>query len=168
MRWALILIFLFVAARASAFEIKSESFLNGADIGSKYTCDADNVSPEISWIDAPDKTQSFALICDDPDSPSGTWTHWIIFNIPKEKTSLKENLPTIGTFDDGMIQGRNDFGKTGYYGPCPPYGTHRYFFKLYALDVELLLDENSSKEDLLERMQGHVLGQTQMYCKYQR
>jgi len=169
MRWVMIFIFLFLPSLASALEIKSGSFLNESDIPSEYTCDAQNVSPQISWSQAPDNTVSFVLICDDPDSPSKSWTHWVVFNIPKEKSSLQEKLPAIGTFDDGMIQGRNDFGKTGYYGPCPPPGDpHRYFFKLFALDIELLLDENSSKDDVLGRIEGHILAQAQIFGRYQR
>jgi len=169
MRWVLILFFLFFPRLACAFEIRSEAFLNGSDIPSKHACDAQNFSPEVSWVDPPQRTQSFVLICDDPDSPSKSWTHWVVFNIPKEKNSLLENMPTLGTFDDGMIQGRNDFGKIGYYGPCPPPGKpHRYFFKIYALDIELLLDENSTKDAVLSRMEGHILAQAQIYGKYQR
>lgn len=169
MRWILILAILLTPSMAKALEIKSDSFLEGESIPTKYACDADNLSPQLSWNNPPLKTETFVLICEDPDAPSGIWSHWVVFNIPKEKSSLKEGIPTIGAFDDGMIQGRNSSGKIGYEGPCPPPGNpHRYFFKLYALDVELLLDEDTNRDILLKRISGHILAQAQIYGTYQR
>lgn len=152
-----------------ALTLRSASFDNGGPIRSTYTCDADNISPELSWGDVPSGTKSLALICDDPDAPSKTWTHWIIFNIPPEKKGLEEAVPMVGTFDDGTIQGLNDFGKIGYGGPCPPpNGAHRYFFRLYALDNNLILDEYASKDAVLRTMQGHILAEAEIFGTYSR
>lgn len=160
---------LFFPTDAKALEIKSDAFPNGGYISSQYACDSDNISPALNWSDVPSDTKSFVLICDDPDAPFKRWTHWIVFNIPKDKTNLSKNIPQIGILGDGMIQGINDFGRVGYGGPCPPPGrAHRYFFKLYALDSELDLDENSTKEAVLEAIKGHVISETETFGIYQR
>lgn len=160
---------LFFSADAVALEIKSDAFQNGGYMPSQYTCDSDNISPSLSWNDVPSGTKSFVLICDDPDAPFKRWTHWVVFNIPKDKTSLSENIPQRGILDDATIQGINDFGKAGYGGPCPPAGKgHRYSFKLYALDSILDLDENSTKEAVLEASNGHVIAEAQTFGIYQR
>ncbi len=152
-----------------AFVVHSTAFDEGGWIPKKYTCEGENVSPEIVWQNPPEGTQSFALICDDPDAPMKVWVHWVIWGIPKDATSLKEAIPTEPTLDDGSLQGKNDFGKIGYGGPCPPPGKpHRYFFKLYALDTIPQLEPGATKDELLKAIDGHILGQCQTMGKYQR
>ncbi|MGB4292887.1 MAG: YbhB/YbcL family Raf kinase inhibitor-like protein [Bacteroidales bacterium] len=149
-------------------EIKSPAFKEGELIPSKYTCDGPDISPPLEWSDAPAGTRSFALISDDPDAPVGTWVHWVIFNIPANVNRLNENIPKKDVLSNGARQGRNDFGRIGYGGPCPPGGTHRYYFKLYALDKELDLKAGSTKRDLLKDMEGHVLAEAYLMGKYKR
>lgn len=149
-------------------EIKSPAFAEGEMIPKKYTCDDVNVSPPLQWSGAPEGTKSYALIADDPDAPVGTWVHWVLFNIPADVTQLPENFPPQDKFDNGAVHGKNDFRKLGYGGPCPPGGTHRYFFKLYALDTTLDLKPGASKKDVLNAMKGHVLDQCQLMGKYKR
>lgn len=149
-------------------EIKSPAFKEGELIPSKYTCDGPDISPPLEWSDAPAGTRSFALISDDPDAPVGTWVHWVIFNIPANVNRLDEDIPKKDVLSNGARQGRNDFGRFGYGGPCPPGGTHRYYFKLYALDKELDLKAGSTKRDLLKAMEGHVLAEAYLMGKYKR
>ncbi|MFH1829263.1 MAG: YbhB/YbcL family Raf kinase inhibitor-like protein [Pseudomonadota bacterium] len=152
-----------------AFELKSISFNEGASIPSKYTCDGENISPPLSWSGAPAGTKSFALISDDPDAPvMGAWVHWVAWNIPTGSTSFKEGMDKGATLSNGTKQGMSDFKKPGYGGPCPPSGTHRYFFKLYALDTTLDLPATSTKKDLEAAMKGHILAQTQLMGTYSR
>jgi len=151
------------------FTISSPSFHNGAPIPKKFTCDGADVSPELHWTSAPAGTKSFALIADDPDAPAGTWTHWVLFDLPAESTSLSENVPKTGDLPNAAHQGRNDFRRIGYGGPCPPAGKpHRYFFKLYALDRKLDLKPGASKQDVEQAMQGHINAQTEVFGRYQR
>ncbi|MCK5708749.1 MAG: YbhB/YbcL family Raf kinase inhibitor-like protein [Candidatus Aureabacteria bacterium] len=150
-------------------EIKSSSFNNNAFIPSKHAYRPSNFSPPLSWSGVPKDTMSFVLICDDPDAPVGTWVHWVIFNIPKEKTVLEENVPHDGKLTDGSIQGKSDFGSLGYGGPYPPPGKpHRYFFKLYAIDIMLDLKEGVLKEDVLKAISGHVLAEAEIVGLYKR
>ena len=152
-----------------AFTISSPSFQNDASIPKKFTCDGADVSPELHWSSPPAGTQSFALISDDPDAPVGTWTHWVLFDLPAETTSLPENVAKVDELPAGGRQGRNDFRKIGYGGPCPPPGKpHRYFFKLYALDKRLNLKPGASKQEVEQAMQGHILGRAELMGKYQR
>jgi Raf kinase inhibitor-like YbhB/YbcL family protein len=154
---------------AVAFTISSPSFHNGGQIPKKFTCEDADVSPELQWTSPPAGTESLALIVDDPDAPAGTWTHWVVFNLPAQSTSLPENVAKADELPGGGYQGRNDFRKLGYGGPCPPAGKpHRYFFKLYALDRKLDLKPGASKQELEQAMQGHVLGQAELFGKYQR
>jgi Raf kinase inhibitor-like YbhB/YbcL family protein len=156
-------------ARTMAFAMSSMSFQNGGDIPRKFTCDGADVSPELSWSEPPAGTQSFALIADDPDAPSGTWTHWVLFDVPPATSSLAEGVSKIDELPGGERQGRNDFHKIGYNGPCPPPGKpHRYFFKLYALDRKLVLKPATSKQEVEQAMQGHILGDAKWMGKYQR
>ena len=150
------------------FVITSDAFSEGGLIPSKYTCDGQNTSPPLLWYGAPSNTQSFALISDDPDAPVGTWIHWIVFNMPATATGLPEAVPPSSKLSDGSLQGRNSWPQTGYGGPCPPSGTHRYFFKLYALDQVLALPAGATKEELLSAMKGHVLAESQLMGKYAR
>ena len=145
------------------------AFVIGGDIAKKFTCDGDDVTPQLSWSNPPAGTESFALIADDPDAPSGTWTHWVAFNLPKGSGGLPENAPKVNQLPRGGYQGRNDFRKVGYGGPCPPRGKpHRYFFKLYALDGPLSLKAGASRQELEEAMWGHILGQADWAGKYGR
>jgi Raf kinase inhibitor-like YbhB/YbcL family protein len=152
-----------------SFAVKTTAFANGSVIPGKYTCDGADVSPALSWSDAPAGTQSFALIADDPDAPVGTWTHWVLWNIPATSTALPEAVASAGESADGLRQGRNDFHRIGYGGPCPPPGKpHRYFFKLYALDAKLDVKAGNGRSDLERAMKGHVLSQTEWMGTYGR
>jgi Raf kinase inhibitor-like YbhB/YbcL family protein len=149
--------------------ISSTAFNDNDAIPKQHTGDGANTSPPLRWSDPPEGTQSFALICDDPDAPRGTWVHWVLFNLPLESHELPEGVPTRETLGDGAKQGKNDFGKIGYGGPAPPKGKpHRYFFKLYALDTKLDLAAGATKAQLLAAMKGHVLAEGQLMGKYQR
>jgi Raf kinase inhibitor-like YbhB/YbcL family protein len=152
-----------------AFTISSSSFQNGGEIPKKFACDGADVSPELSWSEPPAGSKSFALIADDPDAPVGTWTHWVVFDLPASITSLPENVSKVDELPSGGRQGRNDFRKIGYGGPCPPPGKpHRYFFKLYALDSKLNLKPGSSKQEVEQAMQGHILGKAEWMGRYRR
>ena len=148
--------------------VKSDSFSDGGMIPAKYTCDGANISPQLSWDNAPKGTKSFVLICEDPDAPMGTFTHWILYDIPADVHELPENLPKDKVLPNGAKQGIADFKKIGYGGPCPPSGTHRYYFKLYSLDTLLNLEPGLKKEDILKAMNGHILAQGQIMGKYTR
>jgi Raf kinase inhibitor-like YbhB/YbcL family protein len=139
-------------------EVKSPDFPSGRTIPKQFTCDGADLSPALQWNAPPTGTQSFALIADDPDAPVGTWVHWVVFDLPANLRSLPQAVPKEDQLPDGSRQGRNDFGKVGYGGPCPPPGkAHRYFFKLYALDTKLNLSSSSTKKDVERAMQNHVL-----------
>ncbi|MFY9418090.1 MAG: YbhB/YbcL family Raf kinase inhibitor-like protein [Bacteroidales bacterium] len=148
--------------------VKSDSFSDGGMIPAKYTCDGANISPHLSWDNVPKDTKSFVLICEDPDAPMGTFTHWILYDIPADVHELPENLPKDKVLPNGAKQGIADFKKIGYGGPCPPSGTHRYYFKLYSLDTLLNLEPGLKKEDILKAMNGHILAQGQIMGKYTR
>jgi Raf kinase inhibitor-like YbhB/YbcL family protein len=149
--------------RAMALELKSSVFAEGKPIPSKYTCDGGDVSPPLAWSGAPQGTKSFALIADDPDAPMGTWVHWVTWNIPATATAFPE-----GNVASGTKQGITDFKRPGYGGPCPPSGTHRYFFKLYALDTALELPATANKGQLETAMKGHIVAQAQLMGTYAR
>ena len=151
-----------------ALTITSTAFEEGAMIPGQYTCDGADISPPLSWSGVPQGTQSLALISDDPDAPAGTWVHWVLFNIPPDSTGLPEKVPTDEVLAGGARHGMTDFGRFGYGGPCPPSGTHRYYFKLYALDTMLDLSGRITKEDLLGAMEGHILAEAQLMGKYKR
>jgi len=152
-----------------AFAVSSSSFPNGGDIPRKFTCDGADVSPEISWSAPPAGTKSLALIADDPDAPVGTWVHWVLYDLPPGTTGLAEAVNKIDELPAGGRQGRNDFRKIGYGGPCPPPGKpHRYFFKLYALDKALNLAAGATKQEVEKAMAGHILGQAEWMGKYRR
>jgi Raf kinase inhibitor-like YbhB/YbcL family protein len=153
---------------AEKMKIESPAFAEGSLIPEKYTCDGEDISPPLRWNDLPQGASSLALICDDPDAPAGTWVHWVIFNIPYTAEGLPESVPAETKLADGSIQGTNDFKKIGYGGPCPPGGTHRYFFKLYALDCMIELDAGTTKWKLTQAMKGHVLAEAQWMGKYKR
>lgn len=157
-------------AESKKMEIKVTSidFKEGELIPSLFTCEGENISPQISWVDYPKNTKSFALIADDPDAPMGTWVHWVVYNIPSNISELKQNFPLDKEFPNGIKQGITDFAKTGYGGPCPPSGIHRYFFKVYALDTILNAPNKLTKKDLLKAMEGHILAKGELIGKYRR
>ena len=149
--------------------VSSSAFQEGEGIPAKYSCEGQDISPPLVWSEAPGQTQSFALIMDDPDAPGRVFTHWVLFNIPSDSRELPEAVPTQSQLSNGALQGRNDFGKIGYGGPCPPPGRpHRYQFTLYALDQPLDLTAGASKKQVLDAMQGHILAQGQLMGTYQR
>ncbi|MFQ5532982.1 MAG: YbhB/YbcL family Raf kinase inhibitor-like protein, partial [Candidatus Methylomirabilales bacterium] len=147
-------------------QMTSQAFEAGGMIPAKYTCDGPDVSVPLRWTDPPAGTQSFALIADDPDAPVGTWVHWVVWNIPASASGLDENLPKTASLPNGAKQGTTDFRRIGYGGPCPPSGTHRYFFKLYALDTTLDLPSSTTKRDLEQAIEGHILAQAELMGRY--
>ncbi len=149
-------------------KIKSPAFVPGGKIPGKYTCDGMDISPPLIWTSGPEGTKTFALICDDPDAPMGTWVHWVLFNLPADIIELRENVQPGRELERGAKQGMNDFRKIGYGGPCPPGGTHRYYFKLYALDTEINLEAGATKSELLEAMEDHILAEGQLMGRYER
>lgn len=149
-------------------QLTSSAFEEGKFIPSKYTCDGADISPPLKWSNAPQNTKTFALICDDPDAPVGTWVHWVLYDIPSTVTELPEGVPSDKTLSSGAIHGINDFRKYGYGGPCPPSGTHRYYFKIYALDTELKLAPGAKKSDVEKAMEGHILATGQLMGRYKR
>ena len=146
-----------------SIHVTSTAFNEGENIPKEYSCDGENLSPPLAWSDVPQGTQSLVLIVDDPDAPSGTFVHWVVYDLPAALASLPEGASGIGR------EGVNGFRKSGFGGPCPPRGsTHRYFFKLYALDMVLGLKAGASKAEVEKAMQGHILAQGQLVGKYGR
>lgn len=148
-------------------KVTSTAFKEGEAIPPQYTCDGVNISPSLEWTPAPG-AKTLAIVCDDPDAPAGTWTHWLVYNLPGATMGLIENMPAQDKVGGGGMQGTNDFGKIGYGGPCPPRGTHRYFFKVYVLDSELPLKPGATKDQLMKAMEGHVIAQGQLAGLYSR
>lgn len=146
-----------------SMDIKSSAFDNNAQIPASYTCDGQNISPPLSFADVPPEAKSLALIVDDPDAPMGTWVHWLVWNINPDLKEVDEDSKPAGG-----VEGVTSFGSAGWGGPCPPSGTHRYFFKLYALDVKLELDPSSRREALERAMKGHILDQAELIGLYSR
>jgi hypothetical protein len=158
---------------AMGFSLSSPSFAEGAPIPKKQTCDGSDLSPPLVWQGAPAGTKAFALVVDDPDAPPGTWVHWVIYDIPGDVKGLEEGVPKTETLANGAKQGMawgvDRFNKLGYTGPCPPPGaTHRYYFKLTALDAPLGLPPKAGKFDVEKAMKGHVLAETQLMGRYGR
>jgi len=151
-----------------ALQLTSPVFIQGNPIPAVYTCTGRNISPALAWGEPPSGTQAFALIMDDPDAPGGTWTHWVLFNLPGSTRSLSENVPPGASLPDGSLQGKNSWGNAGYGGPCPPSGTHRYFFKLFALDRALDLTSGADAARLVKAMQGHVLAKVELMGTYRK
>ena len=150
-------------------ELTTTAFAEGANIPREHTGDGANSAPPLKWPDPPPGTRSFALICDDPDAPRGTWVHWVLFNLPADQRELGEGVPAQEALPSGAKQGKNDFGKVGYGGPSPPAGKpHRYFFRLYALDVPLDLAAGATKGQVVAAMKGHVLAEGQLMGRYGR
>ena len=152
-----------------SFNVLTPAFTNGGDIPNRYTCMGENVSPALTWNETPNGTHSLTLIVDDPDAPAGTWTHWMIWNIPVHLTALQAAVAVKETLDNGARQGTNDFGRIGYGGPCPPPGKpHRYFFRLYALDSVLALKAGASRSELEIAMKHHVVSQAEWMGRFKR
>jgi len=164
----LIALLALAAGGGTTMELKSPAFAHGAPIPLEYTCDGKDISPPLSFTGTAPGTRSLALIADDPDAPVGTWIHWVAWNIPAGAGSLPANLPKKEALQDGTRQGINDFQSAGYGGPCPPSGTHRYFFRLYALDVTLDLPATTIRKDLDRAMRGHILAQAELLGTYSR
>lgn len=157
-----------VDVAAGELTVTSHAFEQGGMIPAKYTCDGANVSPSLRWAGAPQGTQSFAIIADDPDAPTGTWVHWVLFDLPPTVDMIPEGVPPIRKLANAEKHGISDFKKYGYGGPCPPTGTHRYYFKVYALDQMLQLDSDVTKDTLLEAMEGHILAKGELMGRYER
>jgi Raf kinase inhibitor-like YbhB/YbcL family protein len=152
-----------------SIEVTSTAFQEGTTIPKQYTGDGADQSPPLHWSEPPSGTKSIALICDDPDAPLGTWVHWVLFNLPSQTRELDEGVPTTETLASGAKHGKNDFGNIGYGGPAPPKGkAHRYFFKLYALDVAVDLNPGATKAQLEDAMKGHILAEGQLMGTYKR
>jgi len=134
----------------------------------KYTCDSVNVSPPLAWSGVPDSAVTLALICDDPDAPGMTWVHWVMYNIPPDTNSIDENVSTDTVLTNGAVQGTTDFKRVGYGGPCPPSGTHRYFFKLYALDYGPEFEGPVTKDVLIKAIKDHVMAEGVLMGRYKR
>ena len=152
----------------SSIKLTSKAFNEGQAIPRGYTCDGTNVSPPLEWTGVPKSAKTLAIVADDPDAPAGTWVHWVLYNLPFDVIGIVENTPPNETLLGGGMQGTNDFQKIGYGGPCPPRGSHRYFFKIYALDSELPLKPGATKADLEKAMDGHVISQGQLIGTYRR
>lgn len=149
-------------------ELRSPAFAEGGRIPPKHTCDGKDVSPTLSWTGLPAGAKSLALTCDDPDAPSGLWVHWVVFDLPPSATGLPEAVPATPEMPEGGRQGKNDFRKIGYGGPCPPRGTHRYVFTLYAVDRMLGLPAGAARPDLLAALRNHTLGEATLTGTYSR
>jgi Raf kinase inhibitor-like YbhB/YbcL family protein len=153
---------------AGQFNVTSPAFRDGEAIPRKYTCDGKDISPAIQFASIPAGTKSLALISDDPDAPGGTWVHWVLFNLPADTTTIEANIPAKADLSNGAKHGRNSWGKAAYGGPCPPDGTHRYFFKVYALDIMLPLKKGAFIRNLEKAMKGHILAMGQIMGTYSR
>jgi Raf kinase inhibitor-like YbhB/YbcL family protein len=152
-----------------ALQLKAPAFAAGGDIPALFTCDGQDRSPALQWNSPPKTSQSLAITMDDPDAPAGTWVHWVLYNLPPNTRDLPEGVPTQPELPSGARQGRNDFRRIGYGGPCPPPGpAHRYFFRLYALDVKLSLSAGIDRRDLDRAMIGHILEQAEFMGRYRR
>jgi Raf kinase inhibitor-like YbhB/YbcL family protein len=146
---------------ASSISVTTPAFQAGGDVAAKFTCNGANVNPELKINGVPNEAKSLVLIVDDPDAPRGLFTHWVVWNIDPKTTRVAENsAPTAG------VQGINDFGKRNYGGPCPPSGTHRYFFKIFALDTKLELKPGARRAELDAAMRGHILAQGELMARY--
>ncbi len=151
-----------------AFELTSNAFNAGEAIPTQYTCDGDDISPPLQWSNPPAGTKSLVLICDDPDAPVGTWVHWVVYDLPPDLNSLPEGMPPDEHPAVGGTHGINSWRRTGYGGPCPPGGRHRYFFRLYALDTTLNLEARASARQVRQAMEGHILAQAELMGTYSR
>ena len=152
--------------------LTSAAFQDGGMIPKTYTCDGSDRSPPLEWTGVPEEARSLALICDDPDAPGGTWSHWVVYNMAPQARTLGEGIAPAERFElEGGLsvrQGKNDFGKIGYGGPCPPRGTHRYFFRLYALDIEIDPGAGATRSTVLQAIDRHIVAEGRLMGKYSR
>ncbi|HEC82696.1 MAG TPA: YbhB/YbcL family Raf kinase inhibitor-like protein [Thermoplasmatales archaeon] len=149
--------------------IESPAFREGDVIPVKYTCDGEDMSSPLKWRDVPSNAKSIAIICEDPDAPLIKWIHWIIYNIPPEIGELNENIPKKEEIEGGIRQGKNSWNKFGYGGPCPPgKKPHRYYFRMYALDIKINVQQPLKKRNLLKLMEGHIIEEAELMGKYSR
>ncbi len=153
---------------AMTIELTSTAFSEGRPIPARYTCTGEDISPPLAWRGAPSGTQSFALIMDDPDAPGRTWVHWVVINLPATATGLPAAIRSNGDLPGEAVHGQNSWRRNDYGGPCPPSGTHRYFFKLYALDTALDLAPGATKQQVLDALAGHVLAEGQLMGTYKK
>ena len=151
-----------------AMKIESPGFTNGGFLPSVYSCDGRDISPELRWSGVPSQAKSLVHLCEDPDAPGGMFVHWVVFNIPVSASGLPEGVSSQELQKIGAKQGRTDFGRIGYGGPCPPSGVHRYFFKLYAITTTLSLPEGCTRKDVLKAIEGHIVANAEIMGKYQR
>jgi Raf kinase inhibitor-like YbhB/YbcL family protein len=151
-------------------QLTSSAFENEARIPAKYTCEGEDVSPPLSWSGVPDAAKVLVLICDDPDAPDGTWSHWVVYNLPPTPGELKENASLSDRFSEGLREGQNDFGRQGYGGPCPPHGDgeHRYHFRLFALDDALDLTGSVTRGQIMDEIQGKTLDEAVLIGMFSR
>jgi Raf kinase inhibitor-like YbhB/YbcL family protein len=159
--------------RRLTINLESPAFADGGNIPKIYTCDGEDISPPLKWSEVPQAARSLALLVEDPDAPRGTWTHWVLFDLPADVRELPRKVPTqervkVDSSGKTARQGTNDFGKTGYGGPCPPSGTHRYVFRLFAIDTQLTLGSKATRQDLLSALKGHVLAEGKLTGRYSR
>jgi len=170
--WYAVLVTILLCAIAKggtmSMTVSSTAFGSHESVPSQYTCDGPDISPPIAWDSVPLHAKSIALVCDDPDAPGGTWVHWVCYDIPPGTDSLAESQPKTGALACGGKQGKNDFGHTGWGGPCPPSGTHRYFFKVYCLDIMLNLPAGKTKKEVENAMKGHIIDKGELVGVYSR
>jgi Raf kinase inhibitor-like YbhB/YbcL family protein len=156
--------------RIMPIEITSTAFKESDDIPTRFTCDGENLSPPLSWTGVPREAQSVALIMNDPDAPNGTFTHWVLYNLPRDTNGLPEGVSDDETLADGARHAKNGSGNFGYTGPCPPegHGSHRYYFRIYALDGQLTLNEGATGDDLMNAIDGHIIDEGHLMGRYER
>ncbi len=154
--------------RGAGLDLQSDAFEHGRPIPVRHTADGSDVSPPLRWRGLPEGTASLALICEDPDAPRGTWVHWVLYDLPPTVASLSEGIAALESTPEGATHGRNDFGRLGYGGPAPPSGTHRYFFRLFALDRRLGLAPGATAQALRRAMDGHILAEAERMGTYSR
>lgn len=156
------------SAKEAVLTVESSAFDDGEQMPYKYSLSGPNISPPISWSGVPKNAKSVAIICDDPDTSRGIWTHWVVFNIPPGLSALPENLPDEEILPSGIAQGVNDFGRVGWDGPSPPEGTHRYIFEVYALDAMLDPGHGITRSGLIDAMKGRIIGRGKLVGIYER
>lgn len=150
-------------------KLTSSAFAEGEAIPAKYTCDGEDASPPLAWANVPADARNIAIVCEDPDAPGGLWVHWVLYGLPGSVRELPAGLPATETLPIGAKQGTNDFDRYGYGGPCPPPGkAHRYFFRIFAVDVVVTLHPGATRDELLSAMEGHILAQGQLMGLYKR
>lgn len=150
-------------------ELVSNDFNQNEMIPQEFTCEGENISPELKFLKVSDRAKTFVLIMDDPDAPTGTFVHWVVYNMPANKLEIEKNFPKKEKLTDGTLQGKNDFGEIGYGGPCPPPGNaHRYYFKLYGVDRFLDLEAGATKAEVEEAMKGNIVDEGELIGLYKR